>query len=96
MGQMGHGSRGSWVSSLMAQMGHGSRGSWVSSLMGQLGHGSQNVSHSRLWLCAIRCKKLTLRRCEILSIRRHLLRPNSTQLHDITGLLPNLQSYVTK
>jgi len=26
-------------------MGHGSRGSWVSSLMGQMGHGLQNVTH---------------------------------------------------
>jgi len=31
-------------------MGHGSRGSWVSSLMGQMGHGSQNVTNCLLWL----------------------------------------------
>jgi len=29
-------------------MGHGSRGSWVSSLMGQMGHGPQNVTNCQL------------------------------------------------
>ena len=29
-------------------MGHGPRGSWVSSLTGQMGHASQNVTHRQL------------------------------------------------
>jgi len=45
MGHVGHGSRGSWVSSLIGQMGHGSRGhglrgSWVTWVIGHVGRGS--------------------------------------------------------
>jgi len=35
---------------VIGHVGHGSRGSWVSSLMDQMGHGSENVTRCHLCL----------------------------------------------